>query len=358
MRRLLPLAAASLLAGSGGVAVPPPPSAAAAAYDFSAAVAEAERAVAEVPLRGAALLVVSADSVLLARGFGEMDTDTPVPVASASKWPAALLVMSLVGDGTLSLDDPVGRWIADVPADKRAITLRQLFSHTSGLPGSERGGGGRDAGGCLADRRTTLADCADQILALPLASAPGTEFRYGGVSMQVAGRVAEVAGGQSWSRLWEARIAGPLELTATTFGRGRNPRVAGGMVSTGREYARLLQMALGDGVWNGRRILPAAAVAEMERDQTRGARIVFSPHARYTDHEVRYGIGVWRDRVGADGRALQVSSQGAFGFSPWIDRERGIAGVFVTRNALPRVYARVAEVQRHVRQAVDAARGR
>jgi hypothetical protein len=60
--------------------------------------------------------------------------------------------------------------------------------------------------------------------------------------------------------------------------------------------------------------------------------------------------------VAPDGRALQVSSQGAFGFSPWIDRERGVAGVFVVQDALPRLYGDVAELQRLVREAVDRAR--
>lgn len=350
----MPLALLLCAACGGGVTAPRPEPA--PAYDFTRAVAEVERAMRETPLRGAALLVVTADSVLLERGFGEIGPDTPVPIASASKWPSGMLLMSLVGDGTLSLDDSVGRWLPDAPADKRGITLRQLFSHTSGLPGSEAGGGGVEMDGCLADRDTTLAACADAILRLPPAAAPGAEFRYGGVSMQVAGRMAEVAAGRSWSQLFEQRLSVPLGLTATTPGRGANPRVAGGVISTGHDYARLLQMALAGGTWSGQRVLPAAAVAEMERDQTRGAEIVFSPHLRYGNDDVRYGIGVWRDRVAADGRALQVSSQGAFGFSPWIDRERGVAGVFVARDALPRVYDTVEAVQRLVREAVDEAR--
>lgn len=353
--RLMAMPLALLLGAACGGGVTAPRPAPAPTYDFTRAVAGVERAVRETPLRGAALLVVTADSVLLARGFGEIGPDTPVPIASASKWPSGMLVMSLVGDGTLSLDDSVGRWLPDAPADKHAITLRQLFSHTSGLPGNDVGGG-VDMDGCLADRATTLAACADAILQLPLAAAPGAEFRYGGVSMQVAGRMAEVAAGRSWGQLFEERLSTPLGLTATTPGRGANPRVAGGVVSTGRDYARLLQMALAGGTWQGQRVLPAAAVAEMERDQTRGAGIVFSPHLRYGNDDVRYGMGVWRDRVAPDGRALQVSSPGAFGFSPWIDRERGIAGVFVARDALPRLYDTVEETQRLVREAVDEAR--
>jgi CubicO group peptidase (beta-lactamase class C family) len=280
-----------------------------------------------------------------------------VPIASASKWLSGAVIAALVGDGTLSLDETVGARLPAAPADKRAITVRQLYAHTSGLPGSEDGeGGGLETTGCLAERATTLAACAAEVLAMPLDAAPGTAFSYGGASMTVAARLAEVATGSAWAALFDARVRAPLDLTATTFGASANPRVSGGAVSTGREYARFLQMLLGDGAYRGRRVLPAAAVAAMEADQTRGARIAYSPHRRYGAGDVRYGIGVWRDRVAPDGRALQVSSQGAFGFSPWIDRERGVAAVFVVQDALPRVYGDVAELQRLVREAVDRAR--
>ena len=354
IRRLHPwwrAALALVLVGCAGATTAPADPPARPEARFAALGAAMTRLVAETPLRGAALVIVTRDSVLYARGFGDLGPDTPVPIASASKWLSGAVIAALAAEGTLPLDATVGRWMPSAPAAARPITVRQLFSHTSGLPGGEFTADVR----CLGDRTTTLEACAGALVRLPLAAAPGTELAYGGASMQVAGRLAELASGRSWQALFEARVASPLGLVVTGFGEGANPRIAGGAVSTGREYATFLRLLLADGRWGGRELLPATAVREMERDQTAGARIVASPHAQY-GASPRYGLGVWRDRVAADGAALQVSSQGALGFSPWLDRERGVAAVFVAREGLPGVYASVTELQALLRQAVDAGR--
>ena len=167
--------------------------------------------------------------------------------------------------------------------------------------------------------------------------------------MQVAGHLVQLATGREWNALVAERLVRPLGLAATTFGSGdNNPRIGGGAVSTARDYARFLAMQLGDGRWRDVRVLSPAAVRALEADQTRGAPIVDSPHRDGR----RYGIGVWRDRVAPDGAALQVSSQGAFGFSPWLDRERGIAGVLAVTTVLGNVYGFVDRLQAAVREAV------
>ena len=51
-----------------------------------------------------------------------------------------------------------------------------------------------------------------------LVAEPGAEFRYGGLSMQVAGRIAEVVSGKSWAKLFEERITGPCEMPNTRYG--------------------------------------------------------------------------------------------------------------------------------------------
>jgi CubicO group peptidase (beta-lactamase class C family) len=85
-------------------------------------------------------------------------------------------------------------------------------------------------------------------------------------------------------------------------------------------------MLLDSGSFDGRRVLSPAAVAAMEHDWTRGAAV--EPPAL---RSVGYGIGMWIDRTDSTGRALELSSQGAFGFTPWIDRERALLGVFAVR---------------------------
>jgi serine-type D-Ala-D-Ala carboxypeptidase/endopeptidase len=285
---------------------------------------------------GASLLVLAGGRVATDRSTGAIGSQTEVALASATKWLSGIVIMSLVDDGTLTLDTPVGRYFPDAPADKRPITLRQLMTHTSGLPG---------AAARLNSRRTTLAECAADILRQPLNAPPGRIFLYGGASFQVAGRMAEVATGTSWETLFEERVTRPLRLTGTRFDRS-NPRIAGGATSTRDEFGVVLRMILGGGSLDGMRVLSEEAVRTMELDHTGGAALGYSPHPSGL---TSYGIGVWRDRQTKDGTVLQLSSQGAFGFSPWIDREAGLVGVFSVVDRLGGVYALVAEFQRLAR---------
>lgn len=299
-----------------------------------------EDAVSKNRLRGAAIMLVKNNRVIYKKAFGNYSVDQVVPIASSSKWISASVIMSVVEEGKLSLDDPISKYLPNFTDKKGKITLRQLLSHTSGLPGNHR---------CLASDSMTLAECVDQISRVNLQSDPGTEFRYGGVSFQVAGRIAEVASRKSWNTLFEEKIKNPLNMTNTSYGQTQNPRIAGGASSTVQDYVNLLQMHLNNGVFNGKQVLSAATVEEMQRDQTGDAPIVFTPQP---DNR-RYGLGEWRDRVTANGKAVQLSSQGAFGFSPWIDRERNLVGVFSVKDRLRNVAPLVKDMQQVIRERVQ-----
>ena len=91
----------------------------------------------------------------------------------------------------------------------------------------------------------------------------------------------------------------------------------------------------------------------MERDQTRGVPITYPPQPDTKSYK-RYGLGEWRDLVDDRGNAIQLSSQGAFGFSPWIDRQRHLIGVFLVNDRLPNIYQLVENIQKILRDAVDA----
>ncbi|MFN9729558.1 MAG: serine hydrolase domain-containing protein [Pseudomonadota bacterium] len=318
-------------------------------YDFAPAVSLMQEVVAGVPLTGATL-VVSRDGVVVHESrYGNHLPTTRLPIASASKWVSAVAIASLVDSGLLGWDTPVGALMPDAPVDKHAITLRQLFSHTSGIGGGE--------GACLNDPDTTLAACAMQILGSPLAWAPGTCFAYGGSSMQVAGRMAEIASGLSWDQLFIARVVTPLGLVATDYGFNSiapgylavsNPRVAGGVRTTARELLRFAQLFAQEGAWNATQVLRPETVALMMADQTGGAPYATSPDP----DSYGYGIGLWRNRVDAAPAALEVASPGAFGTWPWFDRASRAAGVFFVRNALGNVEPTVRTLTRQVRTIV------
>ncbi|MGL4420209.1 MAG: serine hydrolase domain-containing protein, partial [Gemmataceae bacterium] len=247
-----------------------------------------------------------------------------VPIASATTWLTAATLMTLVDDGKLKLDDPLKKHLPQFTGKKGEITLRQLLAHTSGLPSQYAPS---------EERGITLVEAVDRIAKVDLVADPGREFRYGGVSMQVAGRLAEVVSGKSWRELFEEKIAKPCAMPNTKYGRAGlnpNPQLAGGASSSLHDYRHFLEMLLHDGKYDGKQVLSKESVREMDKDQTRGAPFKMGSIGRRFDNS-KYGLGHWLDRQDAEGHGIEVSSPGAFGFRPWIDRDQQLIGVFLVR---------------------------
>jgi CubicO group peptidase (beta-lactamase class C family) len=326
------------------------PGATQASYDFTTIDNILERAAPR--LGGCALLLIKGDKIVYRKSFGRFGVDKIVPIASASKWFAGALIMTLVDEGKISLDDPVSKYIPDFGTDKSKITVRHLFAHTSGLPPEAP---------CRNDKRTTLERCTSEIARMKLRTVPGADFFYGGVSMHVGGRIAEIVSGKSWNELFAEKLAAPLAMTQTNFlayGTTDNPRPAGDARSSADDYGRFLQMILQRGSSNGKQLLSEASITEMHKDQTGGARIAYTIYEKHGGRDpsllqARYGIGVWREKVDEAGRQLrEASSQGAFGFSPWIDVERNLAGVLSVQSSFSRVIPVYLELKEEIRRIV------
>jgi hypothetical protein len=69
--------------------------------------------------------------------------------------------------------------------------------------------------------------------------------------------------------------------------------------------------------------------------------------------ETRYGIGAWLEEVTPGGSAYQIGSGGAFGFAPWVDTQRNVAGVFMVVHLMSNVFPGVQQIKAAVRTAVD-----
>ena len=329
---------------------PTPSATAEASYDFTTVDQLLERMAQRHG--GCALVLIKDGKAIYRKSFGRHTAEKVVPIASASKWLSGAVIMSLVDEGKLSLDDTVSKYLPEFDSEKSGITIRQLFSHTSGLPAEAR---------CRNDKRTTLERCASEIAASRLAASPGEEFFYGGVSMHAGGRIAEVVSGKPWNDLFVERIAAPLGMTQTDFhsyGSTSNPRPAGDARSSADDYARFLQMLLQQGTFNGKQILSAASVREMHKDQTGGARIEYTIYENHRDLDpnlllARYGIGMWREKFDMNsGRLQELSSQGYFGFSPWIDVERNLAGVLSVQSRFGRIMPDYLELKKEIRRIV------
>lgn len=284
-------------------------------------------------LDGASLIVIQEGQPIYRRNFGTYARTSPkVPIASASKWLSALVIQRLVEAGTMSWDDTIADYFgSDYPnpdLEKGAITLGQLFSHTSGMTVVN------DPCLMYAHRNMPLDACALSILGTPLNWTPGTLFAYGENSMQVAGAMAQRATGRSWAELVESELSTPLGLTRTDYGVNNNgvpfsnPIIAGGARSTLLDYAKVMQMVLQQGMFNGTPYLEPASIAEMQLDQTHG--VPTDPDSDPYPEAFGYGYGQWRNLVDCNGVATRISSTGILGTSPWVDYDQGIAAVFLS----------------------------
>lgn len=287
---------------------------------------------------GIALLLQKGGTTIYRQTRGGFTENTPMLIASASKWYAAMVLMRLVHHGKLKLDDRVSQYIPAFSGAKKDITLRQCFAHTSGLPGNAE-----TVTELMGDRRQSLAEMVDAIAAMPLVAAPGTQFNYGGLSMQVVGRVCEIAGGKPWNQLFETEVVRPLGLSNTRYSGSRLgtlPRVAGGINSTAADCLKMLEMLAGKGMFRGRQYLTPDEVDTMLADQTGSTTTGYSPFTKYVSSGAssaavaRYGIGNW---MISDGDIHISTSPGAFGFTPWIDRKRGYYGVIAVRSSFETV---------------------
>ncbi|GAB3586554.1 serine hydrolase domain-containing protein [Hymenobacter daeguensis] len=280
---------------------------------------------------GAGLLVARPGRVLHEQFYGSYTPETVVYIASAGKWLAAATIAAVVDEGKLRWDDKVVKYLPDWTDAKGQATLRLLLSHTAGYPDYQPTGNPRDD-------YQTLTESVKNIQPLPIKDAPGTRFRYGGLAMQVAGRMAELATGQDWETLFQAKIARPLGMTSTHFtpvdlGGGHSPMLGGGARSTVADYAHFLEMLSQNGLYNGRRVLSAQALAEMQADQVGTAAVQpgeFVAKVRGTSYPGIYGLGEWREELDAHGRATLLSSPSWAGAYPWLDKKTGIYGIFLT----------------------------
>ncbi|HEX8570130.1 MAG TPA: serine hydrolase domain-containing protein [Caulobacteraceae bacterium] len=134
-------------------------------------------------------------------------TATAVDVASIAKPITGMAVAKLMDQGKLSLDDTLGRWFPDAPADKRSITVRQLLSHSAGVVDIPEG---------LTDytpinRESMLG----KLLAAPLDFPPGTKSSYSNGGYQLLAFIVENASGREFFEFLEAEIFRAAQVVAS-----------------------------------------------------------------------------------------------------------------------------------------------
>lgn len=176
-------------------------------------------------IAGQALLVAHDGQVLFRSVDGEADVDTHqrltadhvFPAYSLSKLLVSALVMQLVEQGLLDLDKSVGAYLPDLPAPWRAIAVRDLLDHTSGLPeyfGNQQGQGPSPDLVFPDKLQTAFASMAGT----PMQFAPGSSIRYTQTNYLVLAALLAAHHGKPYPQVAEERIIRRLDLRHTWLG--------------------------------------------------------------------------------------------------------------------------------------------
>lgn len=279
---------------------------------------------------GASICIIKDGEAVFEKDYGNYTPDTKVYVASAGKWVAAAVIGAVVDRTNLDWNDPVEKWLPEFKEDaKGKIILKQLLSHTSGvrpyLPAPR------------VDNYNRLDSAIVEILPLDTVFVPGSRFEYGGLAMQIAGRMAEVAMKEDFETLFQNLIAAPLGMRNSHFtlvntDGGHAPMLGGGLCTTLNDYICFLDMIYHDGNFQGKTILSKETVKEMQADQVGDAKVSpgeYVERGLQQHHNGIYGLGEWRELVDEDGNAYQISSPGWAGAYPWINKKDGVYGFFI-----------------------------
>jgi D-alanyl-D-alanine carboxypeptidase len=190
---------------------------------------------------GVVVLVRRNDGTLrLASGYSSLAQKTPMGVTdrfrvgSITKSFVATVVPQLVGEGKLSLDDTVERWLPGLVPNGSKITLRELLSHRSGLfdylsdPKVLKP---------YLDGNTTYVWTPRRLVAVSASHkplfAPGTKYSYSNTNYILLGLIVERATGKPIGSELKSRIFAPLRLRSTSFDtlpRMRHPYAHGYLV--------------------------------------------------------------------------------------------------------------------------------
>jgi methyl acetate hydrolase len=352
---------------------------------------------------GVVVAVVNKDGVLYHEAFGlshtlskrPMTKDTIFNMASMTKPVTSVAIMMLVDEGKLTLDDDVAKYLpkykdpvviskfneADATYEtrpaKRAITVRHLLTHTSGI-----------GYGFASPMLTKIMQKTKQAeLDLPLLFDPGESWAYG-ASTRVLGHVVEAISGQKIDVFLESRILQPLGMHDTSYlvPTAKYPRVVavnaratdgkfverpmpatlpatvqgdGGLYGTASDYGLFLRMLLNSGKLGHRRILSEKSAKTMLESHT-GNVVVQPQESANLTLSKNFPVGAGKDRwgLGFQLAAERMSNRrsprsgtwaGIFNTHFFIDPTREI-GVVVMMQTLPfydeasmKVYAGVEE---------------
>ena len=215
---------------------------------------------------------------------------------SLSKSFTATAAAFAVAEGLLRLDDPVISYFPEFEADitdprSRAMLVRHVASMAAG----------HDAEALDQARALDPEELVRGFLLLPPDREPGTIFAYSQPTTYTLGAIIQRVTGQTMTDYLRPRLLDPLGIGEVAWIRDRAGRELGfsGLHATTDAIARLGQLYLRDGVWEGERLLPEGWAAEATRAHIANAD--GTPEGALSDWQQGYGLQFWRSRHGYRG---------------------------------------------------------
>ncbi len=212
-----------------------------------------------------ALIVVHKGVVQLERYYGGASAASQFSAHSLTKLLAAMTIGHAIADGHIrSVDQPASTWLTEWRDEKRSrITLRQLLEMTAGF----RTGVNTDPSHRYMQMHYGADVEAIVATAMP-AIEPGSAFVFDNDNLHALGLVVERATGRPYQdyvsqRLWQPLGAADADLLMDRPG-GRAYAYCCSWTLP-RDWARVGQMLLQGGLWQGRRVLPEAWVQAMRQ---------------------------------------------------------------------------------------------
>ena len=334
---------------------------------------------------GAALAVTHRGALVASQGFGrftydkdspEVQADTVFDLASVTKVVATTAMAMIVYErGNLPLEEPVAattpEFVTLAPRQqqewRRAVTIRMLLAHSSGLPAYEK----------LFERAGTRQELLRAATATPLSAAPGTRAEYSDIGFILLGEILAAKAGRPLDRFAQEEIFAPLGMRRTRFNpppewkpeippteddRTFRKRVIQGEVNDENAHV------MGGVAAHAGLFAPATHVAQFAECMLRGGAPILRPEtvALFTRRESS-PAGTSR-ALGWDTPSASASSSGSF-FSPasfghlgftgtslWIDPQRKLSVTLLTNRTWPdRASQLIREVRPQLHDAILAA---
>ncbi|MGB8654632.1 MAG: serine hydrolase domain-containing protein [Candidatus Acidiferrales bacterium] len=313
---------------------------------------------------GLALAIVRDGKIVKAKGYGLANVELDVPVkpetlfqtGSVGKQFTATAVMMLVEEGKVGLDDKITKYFPDVPVAWQEITVRNLLSHTSGIPdytGEDKSGNEH----AIDFRKDyTEDDLLKKAESLPMLFKPGEKWSYSNTGYVVLGILIHRVTGEFYGDFLQQRIFKPLGMSATRIiseadivpNRSSGYRLVDGALKNqewvspslnttadGSLYTNVVDMSKWDAALYTDKLLKTSSLAEM-----------WTPMRLNDGQTCEYGFG-WFIHV-ANGHRLIEHAGSWQGFTTQISRYVGDKFTIIVLTNLDSEHSNPGKIAHHI----------